>query len=338
MRIILVGFGVVGQSLLRVANSRHADLIRSTGIRPKFVGVCDSRGAAVNVRGLDVERLLQTKAAKGTVAALREFGKVGITPSELIEDTEADVVVEATSTNLKNGQPGIQHIMTSLKNRRHVITVNKGPLAHALPALLELAKHNDVYLRFSGTVGGGTPVLDFAKKCLLGERIVSLRGILNGTTNFILTKMADEEISYEMALKEAQRAGYAEKDPSLDVDGLDTAAKLVIIANWVMNLRVTLSDVNVTGIRKINQQVVEEARSRGRAIKLIGSVDKSLRVAPTAISVNEPICVNGVLNAISYVSQQSGEETIIGKGAGGNETAGAIIRDLIEIKQGLLYT
>ncbi|MFQ5998907.1 MAG: homoserine dehydrogenase, partial [Candidatus Bathyarchaeia archaeon] len=243
MRIILVGFGVVGQSLLRMANSRHADLIRTTGIRPKFVGVCDSRGAAVSVRGLDVERLLQMKGSKGTVAALREFGKVGITPSELIEDTEAGVVVEATSTNLKNGQPGIHHIMTSLKNRRHVITVNKGPLAHALPALLELAKHNDVYLRFSGTVGGGTPVLDFAKKCLLGERIVSLRGILNGTTNYILTKMADEGISYEMALKEAQRAGYAEKDPSLDVDGLDTAAKLVIIANWVMNLRVTLSDV-----------------------------------------------------------------------------------------------
>ncbi len=136
--------------------------------------------------------MLLIKKTKGTVAADPEFGHPEMSPMSVLESVEAEVMVEATSTNMKNGEPGLSQIKTAFKTGKHVVTTNKGPLALALPALTELADYNKVYLRFSGTVGGGTPVLEFAKKCLQGDKILAIRGILNGTTNYILTEMSEK--------------------------------------------------------------------------------------------------------------------------------------------------
>ncbi|MDH5532296.1 MAG: homoserine dehydrogenase, partial [Candidatus Bathyarchaeota archaeon] len=199
----------------------------------------------------------------------------------------------------------------------------------------ELADYNKVYLRFSGTVGGGTPVLDLAKRCLMGDRILSIRGILNGTTNYILTEMDGKHITFEKALNKAQKLGYAETDPSMDIDGIDPACKLVIMANWIMNKRVTLKNVSIQGIRNVTLQDLEKAAKRDCTIKLIGSINENLKVVPTEISRHDPLCVGGVLNAVTFVSEFAGEETIIGRGAGGMETASAILRDLLDIKHNL---
>jgi homoserine dehydrogenase len=204
-----------------------------------------------------------------------------------------------------------------------------------MPALTELADYNKVCLMFSGTVGAGTPILSLARKCLLGDRIVSIRGILNGTTNYILTEMDEKHISFQQALENAQRLGYTEADPSMDVDGFDAACKLVIMANWVMNKKVTLKDVRIKGIRNFTIQALEEAAKKNCTIKLIGSIQDSLKVEPTEISRHDPLNVNGVLNAVTFLSEFAGEETIIGRGAGGMETASAILRDLLDIKQSL---
>ncbi len=255
--------------------------------------------------------------------------------SSAIESVDAETIVEATPTNIQNGEPGLSHIKTALKTGKHVVTTNKGPLALALPALTELADYNGVYLRFSGTVGGGTPVLDLAKRCLMGDKILSIRGILNGTTNYILTEMDGKHITFQKALNEAQERGYAETDPSMDIDGLDTACKLVIMANWIMNKRVTLKNVSVQGIRDVTLQALEEASKRDCTIKLIGSINENLKVVPSEISKRDPLCVDGVLNAVTFVSEFAGEETIVGRGAGGMETASAILRDLLDIKQSL---
>ena len=133
----------------------------------------------------------------------------------------------------------MSHIISAMKKKMHVISVNKGPLALAFPSLMELANYNQVMLRFSGTVGGGTPILDYAKNSLRGEKILSFQGILNGTTNYILTNMA-EGMSFEDALNDAKSKGYVEADEALDLDGLDAAAKLVILANWIMGMKVTM--------------------------------------------------------------------------------------------------
>ncbi|MEM2099335.1 MAG: homoserine dehydrogenase [Candidatus Bathyarchaeia archaeon] len=335
MRIILVGYGVVGQSLTNILLRRRLETIRDYGFNPKVVAIVDRGGAAVNSKGLDLEKMLALKKQKGTVAADAEYGRPQISPLEIIESVEAEVLVEATSTNVKNGEPGLSHIKTAFKTGKHVVTTNKGPLALALPALTELADYNGVYLRFSGTVGGGTPVLEMAKKCLLGDKIVAIRGILNGTTNYILTEMAEKQVTFQEALSDAQKLGYAETDPSMDVDGLDAACKVVIMANWIMNKKYTLRDVNIQGIRNVTLQELETAAARGNTIKLIGSVDGTPSVAPTEISKRDPLCVSGVLNAVTFVSEFAGEETIIGRGAGGMETASAILRDLLDIKHNL---
>jgi homoserine dehydrogenase len=255
---------------------------------------------------------------------------------DVIESVEAEVVVEATPTNVKNGEPALSHITKAFKTGKHVVTTNKGPLALAMPALTELADYNQVYLRFSGTVGGGTPMLEFAKKCLAGDKILAIRGILNGTTNYILTEMAEKHVTFQQALSSAQKLGYAETDPSMDVDGLDTACKVVIMANWIMNKKLTLKNVDIKGIRDVSLQALDEAAKRGNTIKLIGSIDGDKpTVKPMEIAKNNPLCVSGVLNAVTFVSEFAGEETIVGRGAGGMETASAVLRDLLDIRHKL---
>ncbi len=335
MRIILVGYGVVGQSLTSILLRRRSETIKDYGFNPKVVAIVDRGGAAINSKGLNLEKMLSLKKSNGTVSADPEFGHPNMSPLTVIESVEAEAIVEATPTNVKTGEPGLSHIKTAFKTGKHVVTTNKGPLALALPALTELADYNKVYLRFSGTVGGGTPILEVAKKCLLGDKIIAIRGILNGTTNYILTEMEEKHISFQQALDSAQKLGYAETDPSMDIDGIDPACKVVIMANWIMNKKFTLKDVDVTGIRGVTLQALEKASKKGNTIKLIGSINDGPKVAPTEISKHDPLCVSGVLNAVTFVSEFAGEETIIGRGAGGMETANAVLRDLLDIKHNL---
>ena len=335
MRVILTGYGVVGQSFARILLRRQSELIKNYGFHPKVVAIVDKGGAAVNPKGLNLEEMLSLKVKKDTVAASREYGRLGVPALDVIKSVEAEAVVEVTPTNVKDGEPGLSHIKTAFRARKHVVTTNKGPLALAMPVLTELAEYNKVYLRFSGTVGAGTPVLDLAKKCLLGDRIISIRGILNGTTNYILTEMDEKHITFQQALENAQKLGYAEAEPSMDIDGIDAACKLVIMANWIMNKKVTLKDVSVQGIRNVAPQALEEAAKKGCTIKLIGSINDDLKVMPAEISRNDPLSVGGVLNAVTFVSEFAGEETVIGRGAGGMETASAVLRDLLGIKQTL---
>jgi homoserine dehydrogenase len=331
MRLVVIGFGVVGQSFAKLLLSRSADLYRQYGVNPRIVACVDNGGYAVSATGLDLQRLLNTKKLSGTVGAYEKESRK-FDPIRIIEKVDAEILLELTPTNLDNGEPGMSNIIAAMKSGKHVITVNKGPLALAFPSLLELANYNNVKLRFSGTVGGGMPILEFAKRCLKGDSIISFRGILNGTTNYILSKM-DEGLTFNEALNDAKYKGYAEAVPSLDIDGFDAAAKLVIMANWIMGMKFTIKDVVRRGISGVNLSDVQRAHKKGNAIKLIAMCDnKQLDVKPTELSNVDPICVNGTLNAVTFSSEHSGEHTIIGHGAGGIPTASAVVRDLIDIR------
>ena len=331
MRIILCGFGVVGQSLVKLFDSRSEDLYAKYGLKPRVVGVFDSKGSAVDSSGLDFNKLVEIKKKFGTVKNYSNT-KNSMSGADMLKNIDADVLIETTASNYKDAEPGMTHITTAMKKGMHVISVNKGPLALAFPSLLELATYNQVMFKFSGTVGGGTPILDYAKNSLRGERITSFAGILNGTTNYILSNMATG-LSFEDALKDAKNKGYVEADESLDLDGLDAAAKLVILANWVMGMKVTMPDIKCTGIRKVTSEDIKKAAKNNCAIKLIASCNKDLIVSPKEVSNDDPLCVNGTLNAIAFTSEHSGTQTIIGKGAGGMETASSILRDLLDIRQ-----
>jgi len=316
---------------VKLFDSRSDDLYSKYGLKPRVVGVFDSKGSAVNSSGLNLSKLVDTKKKFGTVKNYSK-NQNSMSGVEMLKNIEADVLIETTASNYKDAEPGMTHITTAMKKGMHVISVNKGPLALAFPSLMELAMYNQVMLKFSGTVGGGTPILDYAKNSLRGERITSFSGILNGTTNYILSNMSTG-LSFESALKDAQDKGYVEADESLDLDGLDAAAKLVILANWIMGMKVTLPDIDCTGIRKVTTEDIKKAEKSNCSVKLIASCNKKLVVSPKEVSNDDPLCVNGTLNAIAFTSEHSGTQTIIGRGAGGTETASSILRDLLDIRQ-----
>ena len=336
MRIILIGYGIVGQSFTKLLLSKLVDLSNLYGMKPRIVACVDNKGSAIDTSGLDIQRLLEIKKNKGTVGEYYSNKTSRLEPLQIIENIDAEIVLELTPTNLTDGEPGLSHITSAMKYGKNVITVNKGPLSVAFPSLIELANYNGIMFKFSGTVGGGTPILEFAKRCLKGDRIVSFKGILNGTTNFILSKM-EEGLTFKNALKDAQIKGYAETVPSLDIDGFDAAAKLVIMANWLMGMKVALEDVNRNGITKVKTQEVSRAIKKGNAIKLIASCEnKRLVVKPMEVSKLDPICVNGTLNSVTFSLEYAGNQTIIGRGAGGIETASAVLRDMIEIRENII--
>ena len=336
MRIILCGFGVVGQSLVKLFESRADDLYAKYALKPRVVAVFDSGGSAIDSSGLEFEKLIETKKKSGSVKNYSDK-KNSMSGIDIIKNIEADVLIETTASNYKDAEPGMTHITSAMKKGMHVISVNKGPLALAFPSLMELATYNQVMFKFSGTVGGGTPILDYAKNSLSGERITSFAGILNGTTNYILSNMATG-LTFDEALKDAKSKGYVEADESLDLDGLDAAAKLVILANWIMGMKVTMPDINCTGIRKVTTDDIKKAEKNNCAVKLIASCDRELVVGPKEIPNEDPLCVNGTLNAIAFTSEHSGTQTIIGRGAGGMETASSILRDLLDIRQEITRT
>ena len=328
MRVVLCGFGAVGRGLAGLLESRGDELYSRYGLRIRIVGAADSSGIASDPGGLDPARLAEAKRAGGIS---RHRGARAGSALELVESAEADVLVETTPSNYADAEPGMSHIMAAMRRGMHVVTANKGPLALAFPSLTELADYNRVMLRFSGTVGGGTPILDYAKNSLRGEHITSFAGILNGTTNYILTRMGSG-MSFRAALGEARGMGYVEADESLDLDGVDAAAKLVILANWIMGMKVVLGDIERTGIRKVGAARVKAAAAKGSSVKLIASCDGGLSVGPREVRSDDPLCVDGTLNAISFTSEHSGTQTVIGRGAGGTETASAILRDLLDIR------
>ncbi len=326
---------MVGQSFAELIMKEAKKLDRDFGLRPRIVGVVDKYGAAIVPDGIDIPKLLESMRVTGTVKGdgAWEYHE-GARALDVIADTECEVMIETTPTELTKGEPGLSHIRTALGAGRHVITTNKGPLAVAMPALMELAHHNDVVLKFSGTVGGGTPVLDFAKKCLDGVKIKSISGILNGTSNFILTKMTAEGRPMKDALAEAQKLGYAEADPTYDIGGFDTAGKLVITSNLVLGTALSIRDVGITGITGVTPEDIKAAASRGNAVKLIGRVGGgAAKVSPEEIPLVHPLNVSGTFNAILFETDPAGEITLVGKGAGGKETASAVLRDLIEIRR-----
>lgn len=334
MRIILLGFGTVGQALARILLKEMDRFIDAYGFEPRVTGIADSQGFCSDEAGLDLALALKVKETKGTISKYPGKGQRTTESSRLIASSESEVAVETTPSNFTKGEPGLSNIKQSLSTGKHVITANKGPLALAMPALLELAAHKKLKMLFSGTVGGGTPFLSFASKCLSGEKILGVRGILNGTSNYILTRMEDKSLTFKKALLEAQQKGYAESDPSNDVEGLDTAAKMVIIANWVMKRRITLHDMKITGISSVTPERLKRARTSGSRLKLVGRLSESeTSVRPEEVPLNDSICVPDTLNALTFSTEHTGDMTLIGQGAGGEQTAGAIIRDLVDIRQ-----
>jgi homoserine dehydrogenase len=297
------------------------------------------KGSVYKPAGLDLGKLLPLVKETGKVTGYPE-GEKGWDSLKSIKESNADIVIEVSHTDIETGEPGLSHIRTALKAKKHVVTTNKGPIALAYRELSELARENGVFLRFEGAVLSGTPSLNLGLEALAGAEIREIRGILNGTTNYILTQMS-KGMSYQAALKEAQRLGYAEAKPDADVEGWDALAKIVILANVLMGGEVKVADVEREGITGITIKDIEEAEQEGKCWKLIARAwreegEVKARVRPEKIAREDFLAgVGGVMNALVLDTDVLGEVTIIGPGAGGREAGFALLSDMLSIHRSL---
>ena len=263
MRIFIAGFGTVGQGLAEVLDSREMFFKKRYGENVKIVGVMDSKTYVTDPEGLAPMDLVSRKAETKRVGSRTYTDAL-----EVLDSVDYDILVEVSPTNYETGGQGLKNIVHALECGKDVITTNKGPLAIKFGDLIALARRNRCKLKFEGSVGGAMPIINLCHDNLVGEKIQSIRGILNGTCNYILSKM-DSGQPFEQALKEAQQLGYAEADPTGDVGGYDSACKVVILANSVFGRNVTFSDVSITGITGITEEAIALAKSRNMVVRQV---------------------------------------------------------------------
>jgi len=329
--LAILGFGVIGSGFSDVLLKKERFLEDRFGIKLRVVAIGEYSGSLINPDGIDLKSAIEAKKNKKPLSELPDW-KSGVDSKEILKTTNTDIVVEVVPSNINTGNPGKDLIRTALENGAHVVSSDKCAIASDFPGLKDLASKKGLELKYEASAGGAMPLMNLIHDCLQINEVESLEGILNGTTNYILTKMQKGGMTLNTALREAQELGYAEADPTYDIDGVDTAAKLVILANDIFGLKKSFEDVDITGITQINKDAVGLAKTNKYSIKLIGEIKEGeVSVGPKLVPIGHPLDVDGSLNAVMFETDIARDVTIIGRGAGGLETQSAIFSDLISI-------
>ncbi|MGG4496015.1 homoserine dehydrogenase [Brevibacillus reuszeri] len=343
-RIALLGLGVVGQGLLEILKDKGDALRNGIGFDAKIVAISDvMKGSIYNPDGLDISEVLRVVKETGKLDGYPESPSLirGWDSFQTIRESNADTIIEITFTDVNTGQPAIDHCKTAFECGKNVVMSNKGPVALAFHDLSELASKNGVRWGFEGSVMSGTPAIRMPLTSLAGNEIREIRGILNGTTNFILSQM-EEGLSYQEALTQAKALGYAEADPTSDVDGFDALYKIVILANVVMNAPLVREDVAREGIRNVTLEQIQQAKQEGKRWKLIAKAKRvgnqvEAQVGLEAIPMTDALAgVSGAMNAVTFDCDLAGPITLIGAGAGRTETGFSILIDLLNMSRSQL--
>jgi homoserine dehydrogenase len=336
VRIAVIGFGNVGRGLVKTIALKNDELARKLNITVKVVGVVDSKGMALKKDGFtDIELLKLLEQPRSSVGLYAGYGRNYVDVEELYSEVQPEIHVELTPANYDTGEPGLSNIKRALNYGLNVVTANKSPLVKAFGELTAMAQAKNVKFKYTGTVMGATPFLR-ALKWMRAHRVEYLRGILNSTSNYILTLMEEKLLSIEDAVKEAQLIGLAESNPSLDIDGFDAAAKLVIISNTLSH-PIKFQDVERSSLRSIDLRDIVVAIKNGYVYKQISTLDlvkKRALVSVERIPMSDVLAgVKGAMNAV-HIATDIGEYFFQGKGGGGIETAHTVLNDILEIALG----
>ena len=317
----LLGAGTVGGGVLAVLEKNAAEIEKKVGKSVKIT----------KVFGRSTEKLRSQYGDKYAYTTEAD---------DILTDPDIDIVVEL----LGREHPAKEFIAKAFENGKNVVTANKDVLAKYGKELFPIAEAHHCDFMFEGSVGGGIPIIQPLKTSLAANKITSVMGIVNGTTNYMLTKMFREHLGYDEVLKEAQEKGYAESDPTADVGGLDAARKLVILASIAFNTRISLDDVRVEGIQNIGIRDIKHATNLGYTIKLLAiaknieSSGISVCVHPTMLPLSHPLAsVNDVYNAIFVTGDAVGEAMFMGLGAGRMPTASAVCGDIIDVARNMQH-
>ncbi|MED1559179.1 homoserine dehydrogenase [Bacillus paramycoides] len=334
IQVVLSGYGTVGREFIKLLNEKHLYINETYGIDLVVSGVIGRNIAIHNEEGLSINDLL---LYGGGTAAIEKYiehypenrGTINI---------NGTVLVESTATNLKNGNPGKQYMEQAIENQMDVVAISKGALVTAWSELNEEARISGSRIRYSGATAAALPTLDIGQLSLAGCHIEKIEGILNGTTNYILTKMYEEDKTFEEALHEAQNKGVAETNPSLDISGMDSACKLLLLTNSLMGTEYSLKDIHIEGIEDIKKEQIQNVKEQNKSIKLIASAYKdddgkiNLKVQPCDIEKEHPLAnINGTEKGITFFTDTMGQVTTIGGASNPRGAAAAALKDVINL-------
>jgi len=340
IKIALIGCGTVGTGLLEILEAKSEYLKNKFDFEPKVVAISDlHKGSILVPDGIDIRAMLALLKEGKRIDQYYGEGKTAelLNPLDMIEKCEAQIIAELTYTDIKTGEPATGYIKKALRTGMHVVTSNKGPAALYYHELRKMADQNGLCFCIEGTVMSGTPVFSLVENGLAGNEIRAVKGILNGTTNFILSKMEQDNMDYLEALALAQKLGYAEADPTADVEGYDAVAKVVILSNVLLEGDITPDDVRRQGITALTREQILAARDQGFRYKLVAQAKKSGKgveasVSPQKLPLSDPLTgVMGAQNALTFDLDLMGKVTIQGAGAGKVETGYSILSDILAI-------
>jgi homoserine dehydrogenase len=315
----IIGLGTVGSGVVEALTMKRLHLKRRLGANINITKICEK----------DLRKKLFFKVDKRLLTKDAD---------DILNDPKIDIVIEL----IGGIHPAYEIINKALKAKKHVITANKALLALRKKSLFETAARNNVQLRFEASVAGGVPIIKALREGLVANSLNSLYGIINGTCNYILSAMTNNDIDFNSALKDAQKKGYAEKSPSMDISGLDSAHKLAILSSLGFGVDVKLSDMHIEGISSITDADIKYAAEWGYLIKLLAIAKltpKGLeaRVHPTLVPKKHPLAsVEKNFNAIFLNSDMLGDSLFYGKGAGSVPTASAVISDIVDISRDII--
>ncbi|WP_123041278.1 homoserine dehydrogenase [Cohnella candidum] len=314
VKVGLFGLGTVGTGVVRIVEGHHEDLMSQVG------------------SPITIHKILVKDRAKARSVSI-DPSKLTEDPWEIVQDPEIDVIVEV----MGGVEATKELILAALERGKHIVTANKDLMALHGPELLAKAQQKGCDIFYEASVAGGIPIIRTLIEGFSSDRITKIMGIVNGTTNYILTKMSQEGADYADVLKEAQELGYAEADPTSDVEGLDAARKMTILATLGFRATIDLADVDVKGISSVTQEDIRYAKRLGYEVKLLGIAERqdeyvSVSVQPTFVKTSHPIAsVNGVFNAVYVHGEAVGETMFYGPGAGELPTATSIVADLVAV-------
>lgn len=342
MKIALIGFGGVGKAFVELIHNKRRAL-KEMYLDIEILYIFNSKGCLYIPDGIPLEDLMLHVRDGGTLEnyPLNVIHK--ITFDDMIKNKDVDAIVELTPTNKDTGEPALSYMRKAIKSGLHVIAGNKGPIQHCYHELKSLAYMHGVQLGIGCSVGGALPSMNAGLMDLPGSNILMIEGILNGTSNHILKMMEDHGINYKDALAMAQKSGICESDPSLDVEGWDTALKLLILTNVLCGQHQKLDDISVDGITGLTHKDVHVAKLENRKYKLIGRAEKTshdfiLRVKLEKIDSNHPFYnVDGKNKAVRFTTDIYGDLTVVGGASGVTPAAASILRDIINIHKGYKF-
>lgn len=337
MDIGLIGFGGVGKALVRLLMEKREYILEKYDLEIRIKYILKSDGGLYEAKGIDLAEVIEFIKNNRNIKEHLSW-KDNLNIEDIIKNNDIDTLVELTSTNIETGEPGLTHIKKALENKISVVTGNKGPIILKYSELKKIAKENSVNLRVGCTTGGALPSINGGIYDVAGSEIQSIEGILNGTTNYILSKMTNDDVTYEEALKDAQQCGIAEANPSLDVLGYDTACKIIILSNVLKETNINLNDIEVQGITEVKLEYLRELKKENRKLKLVGKVESlnnevKAYVKLMEIDENHPLYFVDYKNkGIYFKTDTLGDISIIGGASGTMNAAASIVRDLVLVK------